>query len=135
MRNKYAVIFTTLNALFCLRVLGQALVAFLDVPFLPPMKAWMSGLMPYPILLPCQLLIIMLLTKVCFDCLRGRGFALQAKPGLAKFMHVFGLIYISATILRFLIFGLSIPVAFHLVLAAFVLTYAHFQKRLCCERC
>ena len=47
-----------LTALFAARVLGQALVAFLDVPLLPPMSAWYSGLLPYPILLPTQLLIL-----------------------------------------------------------------------------
>jgi len=129
----YSLIFVILTTLFCMRVLGQVLVAFFAVPYLPPMKAWMSGLMPYPILLPCQLLIIILLSKVCFDCLRGKGFALEAKPRLAKLMTSFGLIYMAATALRFAVFGASIPVLFHVVLAAFVLIYAHFQKRVCCE--
>jgi len=40
-----------LTALFAARVLGQALVALLDFPLLPPMSAWYSGLLPYPILL------------------------------------------------------------------------------------
>ena len=47
-----------LLVLFILRVLGQALVAFADVRFLPPMEAWYSGLMPYEYLLPSQIAII-----------------------------------------------------------------------------
>ena len=43
-------------ALFVLRVLGQALVAFFDVSFLPSMPHWYSGLMRYEYLLPSQLL-------------------------------------------------------------------------------
>ena len=39
----------TLLALFVLRVTGQALVAFLEVGFLPPMSEWYSGLLPYPV--------------------------------------------------------------------------------------
>src|SRR2546422_879323 len=48
-----------LLALFVLRVSGQALVAFLGVPWLPPMREWYSGLLAYPLLLPSQLLIIL----------------------------------------------------------------------------
>jgi hypothetical protein len=43
---------------FCCRVLGQALVAFLHVTWLPPMEEWYSGLRVYPLLFPTQLLII-----------------------------------------------------------------------------
>jgi hypothetical protein len=37
----------TLFTLLVLRVGGQALVAFFDLPFLPAMQAWYSGLVPY----------------------------------------------------------------------------------------
>lgn len=46
-----------LAGLFCLRVLGQVLVEFGDVQFLPPSKEWASGLIPYPLLLVSQVLI------------------------------------------------------------------------------
>jgi hypothetical protein len=36
-----------LLGLFALRVAGQALVAAFDVPFLPTMRDWYSGLVPY----------------------------------------------------------------------------------------
>src|SRR6266849_6829304 len=49
-----------LLGLFVLRVVGQMLVAFFRVSFLPPMGEWYSGLMSYPILLPVQWVIIAL---------------------------------------------------------------------------
>src|SRR4026207_1373115 len=45
---------------FCCRVLGQALVAFFDITWLPPTEEWYSGLMAYPLLLPTQVLIIVI---------------------------------------------------------------------------
>jgi hypothetical protein len=53
----YAVVLWVLALLFFFRVLGQALVAVFDSGFLPPMKEWYSGLLPYPILLPIQVMI------------------------------------------------------------------------------
>lgn len=47
-----------LLGLFILRVLGQAL----------------SGLMPYEVLLPSQIVLIALMAKICLDFTRGRGF-------------------------------------------------------------
>ena len=42
-------------ALFFVRVLGQIEVLLLAPDWLPPMAAWYSGLLPYPILLPAQI--------------------------------------------------------------------------------
>jgi hypothetical protein len=50
-----ALLLGSLALLFLLRVVGQILVAFLGVRFLPPLEDWYSGLLPYPILLPVQL--------------------------------------------------------------------------------
>jgi hypothetical protein len=36
-----------LTALFAARVVGQALVAYLDVTWLPARESWSSGLLPY----------------------------------------------------------------------------------------
>ena len=42
---------------------------------LPPMEHWYSGLMPYEYLLPAQIaLIVVLMTKICVDFTRRRGF-------------------------------------------------------------
>ena len=94
-----------LPALFVLRVAGQALVAFFDVRFLPPMQAWYSRLMPYPYLLPSQ---------------RALGL-----PVLA-----FGYLYLAAMLARaVLVWDRPIPIVFHWVLAAFVITLGHSHRR------
>ncbi|HEU5261964.1 MAG TPA: hypothetical protein VFU41_11150 [Gemmatimonadales bacterium] len=82
----YATVLWSLLFLFVLRVLGQALVAAFEVPFLPPMTKWYSGVIPYPILLPVQVLIILLLAKVATDFTRRRFFHCV----LATFLFVVG---------------------------------------------
>jgi hypothetical protein len=57
-QRKYVVILWILSGLFLGRVLGQILVAFFNVNFLPPMPEWYSGLLSYPLLLPTQILIL-----------------------------------------------------------------------------
>ena len=70
----YALILWTLLFLFCLRVIGQMLVAFLGVTFLPPMEEWFSGFLAYPILLTAQFLIIAGFTKIlCLELARRHG--------------------------------------------------------------
>jgi len=77
----YAVALWCLLFLFCLRVVGQALVAFLGVSYLPAMQAWQSGLLPYGWLLLSQIVIIGAYGKVCIDFSRGRGlFVLPRRP-------------------------------------------------------
>jgi hypothetical protein len=48
-------------ALFFARVVGQIEVLLLAPDWLPPMSAWYSGLLPYPILLPAQIGLLMLM--------------------------------------------------------------------------
>ena len=112
-----------LFALFVLRVLGQALVVFLDVQFLPPMQAWYSGLMPYEYLLPSQLLIIAVMAKICADFSRERGYFYEPKKFFARPWLWFGYLYLAAMIARaVLLWDRPIPIVFHWLLAAFVIT-------------
>jgi hypothetical protein len=48
---KHGPLLALLTFLFAGRVLGQALVAFVGVSWLPAMKQWFSGVIPYPTLL------------------------------------------------------------------------------------
>jgi len=119
-----------LLALFVCRVLGQALVAFLDVTFLPPMEAWYSGLMPYPYLLPSQLVLIVLMTKICIDFTRQRGFFYREKRFFARAWLWFGYLYLAVMIARaLLLWDHPIPIVFHWVLAAFVITVGLSHRR------
>lgn len=123
---------------FCCRVLGQALVVFLDVMWFPPMEEWYSGLMAYPLLLPTQLLIIAIYTKVCWDFTRGDGYFVQAKLLFSRGVLWFGYVYLAAMVLRYIIrmglypgarwFGGTIPIFFHWVLAAFLIAFGQYHR-------
>lgn len=126
--------------LFCLRVVGQALVAAGIGSFLPPMSQWYSGLIPYPILLPIQIVLIVLLGTICGNFTRGQGWLVRPSYGLGKSLLMFSMLYGGAMILRYIIsmvlmadqrwFGLAIPICFHLVLAsyAFLLSRYHLAR-------
>ena len=113
-----------------LRVLGQALVAFFDVRFLPAMPHWYSGLMPYEYLLPSQILIIAVMAKICIDFTRERGYFFAAKKFLAKEWLWFGYVYLAAMITRAIfLWDHPIPIVFHWVLAAFVIIVGLSHRR------
>jgi hypothetical protein len=118
-----------LSALFVLRVAGQALVVFLDVQFLPPVQAWYSGLMPYPYLLPSQVLIIALMAKICVDFTLQRGFFYEPRRLFAKEWLWFGYVYLAAMIARAIfLWDHPIPIVFHWVLASFVISVGLSHK-------
>jgi hypothetical protein len=119
----------TLLALFVLRVAGQALVAFAGVAWLPPMKHWQSGLLPYEVLLAFQVLIIGLMAWICVDFTRSRGFFVRPRHFFAVPWLCFGWIYLGAMLLRFALQGPTIPVLFHWVLAAFVILVGLWHRR------
>lgn len=126
-----------LLGLFCLRVIGQILVAFFDVPWLPPMAEWYSGLIPYPWLLTSQFLIILLYGKVCIDFTRGEGFFVVPRRSLGSALLGFGSVYLGVMVLRYVIrmglypeerwLGGAIPIVFHWVLATFILLVGHYH--------
>jgi len=128
-----------LLGLFCVRVLGQMLVAFLHVSFLPPMEEWYSGLIPYQWLLPSQFLIILLYGKVCLDFTRGQGFFVVPRRTLGLCLLSFGSVYFGAMVVRYVIrmslypqerwLGGSIPIFFHWVLAGFILLVGRYHVR------
>ena len=124
-----------LLALFVLRVAGQAMVAFFDVQWLPPMGRWYSGLMPYEYLLPAQILIIVLMAKICADFTRRRGFFVRPRRFFAGPWLWFGWIYLVVMLARYPlqrwlgVDGPVIPIFFHWVLAAFVITLGLWHRR------
>ena len=134
-----AVVLWVLLGLFCLRVLGQILVAFFHVTFLPPMEAWYSGIISYPYLLPAQILIVVLLTKICLDFSRGKGVFVQPHPAWSRGALYFGILYLATMFLRYILhmalnpeerwFGGTIPIAFHCVLASYVILFGWFHRR------
>ncbi len=139
LRRRYFWALTALLFLFCLRVLGQILVAFFQVSFLPPMEEWFSGLVPYPELLTAQLLIIWLYGKICLDFARGRGYFVMPRRRLGAGLLVFGSLYLGVMILRYAMrmslypherwAGGCIPIFFHWVLSSFILVLGSYHWR------
>ena len=121
--------------LFVLRVAGQAMVAFWGVPWLPPMERWYSGLMPYPLLLPAQIAIIVLMAKICSDFTRRCGFFVQPRRVFAGPWLWFGWIYLAGMLLRYplqMAFKPDapvIPIPFHWVLAGFVIAVGLWHRK------
>jgi uncharacterized protein len=137
--RRYSWVLLLLLCLFCLRVIGQMLVNFLHVSFLPPMKEWFSGLLPYPELLVSQFLIILLFGKVWSDFHRGRGYFVELSFRFSRNLLIFGYVYFGGMIVRYVLrmglnpdqrwFGGTIPIVFHCVLATFILIVARFNCR------
>ncbi|MBX9689720.1 MAG: hypothetical protein K2X27_23630 [Candidatus Obscuribacterales bacterium] len=138
-RRPYFFALSALLFLFSLRVVGQLLVFLFKPSFLPPMHEWYSGLIPYGPLLICQFAIILLFGKICIDFAGLGGFFSRANAAFAKNLSRFATVYAASMILRYLIqmtlhpelrwFGSSIPIAFHLVLASFLLLLGNYHHR------
>jgi uncharacterized protein len=139
MSRRYAPLLWALLAAFFCRVVGQLLVAFWHVSFLPPMEQWQSGLLPYPVLLASQILIIGSLTAVAIDFTRGHGRFVHPSRRAAKILTRLGAVYFFGMIVRYGIqmwmhpewrwIGHTIPIALHCVLATFVLAVGEFHRR------
>ncbi len=137
--RRTGIILSALLFLFSLRVLGQMLVAFLDVTWLPPMHQWYSGLMSYEYLIPSQFAIIILYGKICRDILSGSGYFAVHRSWFAGGVRHFGYAYLAGMIARYPVqmalrpelrwFGQTIPIFFHWVLASFLIVFGHFHKR------
>lgn len=125
--------------LFFSRVLGQALVAFLSVRWLPAMQEWHSGLIPYPILLAIQLVMLICMITISRDISYGAGFFARRRPSWSRYLVSFSAIYAGAMVLRYILtmifqpemrwLGGTIPIFFHFVLAAFLFTWGRFQSQ------
>jgi hypothetical protein len=136
---RYPLVLGICTALFVLRVLGQAAVAVWNVGFLPPFEQWYSGLLPYPLLLPAQIVLAALMLKIVADFVRGKGFFVSLRPRTGRILIGLGALYALAMVVRYGAtmaayperrwFTGTIPIWFHLVLAAFVLTLGHYQLR------
>ena len=90
-----------LTGLFCTRVLGQILVEFFHVSFLPPSEEWFSGTISYPYLLASQFVIIALQLKINLDFMRQAGWAYRPRRGLGEFLVSFGAVYLLSMIVRY----------------------------------
>jgi hypothetical protein len=134
--KRHVLVMALLTGLFALRVAGQAVQFWMPRSFLPAFDAFQGSNLGYSTLLLIQLLILSLMLRTCLRV--GTGISVPNRRfghGLAWF----GGIYMAGSLARIVIgtlvpsaaawFSAWIPAIFHLVLAGFVLTIAHFHLR------
>ena len=139
MNNRaYAFVLGFLAFAFFLRVLGQAIVAVSQASFLPPMEEWYSGLMPYPVLLPIQVVILVAQAMIFRDIWKGTGFFAQHRPVMGRGLRWFSYVYFAAMVLRYILtmtfyperrwFSGTIPIFIHWVLAAYLFVLGQYYS-------
>jgi hypothetical protein len=129
---RQAICLTILQTLFFGRVLGQIVAELASPPWLPSVEHWQSGLLPYPVLLTAQILILMFMSLVTYDAFRRDGLWYVRKSNTQRILRRVAYLYMAAMALRYVLtmalipelrwFGHMIPIAFHFVLASYILT-------------
>jgi hypothetical protein len=133
----YSVYLWVFTILLFARVLGQLVVAWSAPKWLPPMEHWQSGLLPYPVLLTGQAVVLILMVWISVDFSRGAGFWVEPRPRLGLAALIWSCVYIAAMIARYVIrmarrpdqrwLGGTIPIIFHSVVAAFQWTFGIYH--------
>ena len=123
--------------LFMLRVLGQVYVALYAPRWLPPMREWYSGLLPYYLLLPAQLFIFAFMTIVAYDYSREEGYLFVTSSIKGNILMGLAIVYFSSMVIRYAVkmaryperrwLGGTIPIALHCVLSAFIFMVGSFR--------
>ena len=123
------------GALFCVRVAGQLVVLVAAPRWLPPMGQW--NLVPYRVLLPIQLAFIALIAAIVVDFIAGPWFFAEPAPDLGLILIAFSLVYAGSMAVRYAVrmtskpeerwFGGTIPMVFHVVLAAFLFVWGTYD--------
>lgn len=122
--------------LFVGRVLGQLLVALGHPRWLPPMEAWFSGLLAYPLLLATQVVLVMVMAGIAVAVGNGWLADRRAPDGYGPPLVALGSLYAGAMVVRYAVrmwrrpdqrwLGGTIPIAFHLVLAAWLIVLGSY---------
>ena len=122
-----------LTGLFVFRVLAQLAQALHPLPFLPPFEVWHGAVLPYPVLVACQVVIVAALSIVTWRV--GRD-AVVPRPWKFRLCFALGTPYFLFMAFRlgagltFLAdqpwFSKSLPALFHVVLASFLLLLGHY---------
>jgi hypothetical protein len=129
-------LFTTLLAG---RVLGQIVVVRRAPRWLPPMERWQSGLLPYPVLLTGQAVVLALMIWISFDFSGRAGFWVEPHPRVGLAAVWWSCLYAGAMLVRYVVrmvrrpdqrwLGGTIPIIFHTVVAAFQWTFGMYHMR------
>ena len=84
------------------RVAGQLIVATKPPAWLPPMEQWQSGLLPYPVLVAGQGVVLTLMIWISIDFSRGSGFWVQPMPRLGLAAVWWSYLYFGAMVVRYI---------------------------------
>ena len=120
-----------LTGLFAFRVAAQPAALAFD-RLLPPFNSWDGGVLPYPVLLVTQLVILGWLARTAWRVNTGK---VTPRPSIGRAALAFGGLYFSVMFLRLLLgatvlsdvrwFASPLPAFFHLVLATYLLVYGY----------
>ena len=134
--QRYAPWLWLLLGLFTIRVVAQPIALRVDTPLLPRFESWHSGLLPYPLLVLTQVVILLWLARTAWTFTTG---AVAPRSRLGVLMMAIGGVYFAAMVMRLLLgatvlaeerwFASPLPTVFHLVLATYLLLYGHFHWR------
>jgi hypothetical protein len=122
------------------RVVGQLVVAWAAPRWLPPFEQWQSGLLPYPILVIGQAVVLTLMVWISIDFSRGAGFWVEPHSRLGRAALWWSYLYFGAMIVRYVVrmarrpdqrwVGGTIPIIFHMIVAAFQWTFGTYHASL-----
>src|SRR5579862_5685706 len=85
--------------LFFARVVGQIEVLLVAPRWLPAMQAWYSGLLPYPLLLRSQILLLTLMGVLAVQT-RGAQPRMGSSDRTAKILRALAVLYVSGMAVR-----------------------------------
>jgi ABC-type xylose transport system permease subunit len=118
--------------LFFARVVGQIEVLLVEPHWLPAMQAWYSGILPYPLLLPIQIALLVLMGVLAIRTRAPRE-RTGAAARTSKILRTLAVLYVAGMAVRLILivhlYGRdyylhgAIPVVFHWVLGLFVLVW------------
>lgn len=119
------------------RVVGQIVVVLWAPRWLPPMEQWQSGLLPYPVLLAGQVVVLALMFWISIDFSTHAGYWVEPHPRLGLAAVWWSYLYATAMVVRYIVrmtrrpdqrwFGGTIPIVFHTVVAAFQWTFGMYH--------
>ena len=135
--HKAASFLAFFTLLFLVRVLGQVLVVARQPSWLPPMEGENWNLVPYSLLLPAQLAILVFMAFVVVGVSAELPPFGARRASVGQVLMAISAVYAGVMAVRYVVrmvrrpeqrwFGGSIPVVFHMVLASFLFTWGRFH--------
>lgn len=129
--NNQIKILWSLQLLFFIRVIAQLQALIISPPWLPAFEHWQSGLVPYYLLLPIQIIILMVMTIASYNAATCRGVFYVTSPKAKKVLTIIAALYAFSMVIRFIVRSIlypdaawfekgNIPTFFHFILASYI---------------